>query len=318
MSTCCVCDKSALELLRSSGRLLPELLDAPRTSDLAPCAIPPRIMLEDEMTRAGVATKPYHLLVASSNKRHHRDDVVCHRRETPLSRRTLIKASKDLYVTSPEYTFLQLAKSGEYDEVDLALIGFELCGTYVLDGSWDGFTNLERPITSTAKIKRFLEHERGRKGAALAAQAIDLVLDASNSPMESVLAALFTFPRRLGGLGLGPAALNHPLVCGDDERYIDLALYLEKIGLEYKGKKYHSIEQSGRDDRRQNMITASGYTIFNVWYEDLVEEHLFNNLVSHVTAALSTRYRNRDKGFAARQRLLRVRLLPAFRAFAHE
>ena len=49
MSTCCVCDKSALELFRSSGRLLPELLDAPRTSDLAPCAIPPRIMLEDEM-----------------------------------------------------------------------------------------------------------------------------------------------------------------------------------------------------------------------------------------------------------------------------
>ena len=315
MSTYCVCDITALEIIRSSGRLIPGLLDAPRTSLLSSCAIPPRIILEEDMTRAGAVTKPYHLLVGSENNCHRRDDIICHRRTTPLPRRSLIRVTMDFRITSPEYTFLQLAASGKYDEIDLALIGLELCGTYLLDSSWDGFTNTEVSATAKAKIAHFLEHEKGHTGVALARRAADLILDASHSPMESVLAAFVTFPRRLGGLGLGPASLNHVVTTENGTRKIDLSLYQEKIGLEYKGKRYHAIEQSGRDDRRQNAITASGYTIFNVWYEDLVQDHLFQALASQISSAMSKRLRIRGRSFETRQRLLRMRLLPAFKSY---
>lgn len=68
--------------------------------------------------------------------------------------------------------------------------------------------------------------------------------------MESILCALLTFPHRYGGYGLGPVALNHRMLTADGVRYVDTAFPEAGVGLEYKGKAFHSTEQVGRDDRR--------------------------------------------------------------------
>ena len=50
----CACGASALELYRSSKRLIPTLLDKPRTGKVAGLMVPPRQFLEDDMTARGV------------------------------------------------------------------------------------------------------------------------------------------------------------------------------------------------------------------------------------------------------------------------
>ena len=60
-----------------------------------------------------------------------------------------------------------------------------------------------------------------------------------------------------------------------------------------------------------------GWTILNVWYEDIVEEHLWHNqLVADVARAMGIRLRIRSGGFDARRNVLRMQLIPAFKRYA--
>ena len=315
MVKACICGPSALELYRASGRLLPDVMANKRTAKLAECGVPAAAILKGDMLRLGVKQGPFHLLLAKEAGGRKRDDIVCHRLPSVIAPRSIIELSKEYLVSGPELTFLGLAALAAYDEVDLALIGYELCGTYVLDASWDGLTNTQSPMTSRASIARVLAHQSGCSGVVKARKALELVRDGSNSPMETVLCALLTFPRHLGGYALGSVSLNYQVSTGHGTRYIDLAFPACKVGLEYKGKEYHSVERAGRDDRRQNEITGSGWTILNVWYEDLVEEHLFDRLIQELARAMGIRIRIRSEGFAARRALLRARLMPAVMKF---
>lgn len=311
----CVYGESALELYRASGRLLPDVLAKRRTARLLGRGVPAAEMLKDDLLRLGVKEEPFHMLLSKDAGGRKRDDIVCHRMSEPLPPRSLIEVSDDIAVTSPELTFLGLATTKERDAIDLALIGYELCGTYVIDSSWDGLTNTQEPMTSTASIARVLTQQFGSQGVAKAKEALELVRDGSNSPMETVLCALLTFPRRYGGYALGPVSLNYQVSTSLGMRYIDLAFPAYKVGLEYKGRAYHSIEKAGRDDRRQNEITGSGWTILNVWYEDLAEEHLFDQLIQDLAKAMGIRIRIRSEAFAARRALLRAKLMPAILKF---
>ena len=269
----------------------------------------------------GVKTRPVHILVSKESGARSRDDIVCHRSAAELPPRSLIYVNRDVLVTSPALTFLHLAtvdlhKKRQRTVEELAMIGLELCGTYLLDDSWDGLTNTAKPLTSVEQIARVLDAMPGAPGIVRAREALELVGDGSNSPMESVLCALLTWPRRLGGYALGPVSLNHRVSTADGDRYVDVAFPGHKVGLEYKGRKFHTIEQVERDDRRQNKLVGSGWTILNVWYEDIVEEHLYNQLVVDVARAMGIRLRIRSSGFDARRNVLRMQLIPAFKWYA--
>lgn len=314
----CVTDITALEAYRSSGRLLPTLLDKPRTAKLENLAVPPTLMLADSMQSLGAESVPYHLLFSSPNQAQARPDIRRHVHEGELPRRSIIKIKKDLLIVSPEFLFFELASSSAFDEVDLAMTGLELCGTYTLDPddqSWTGLISTGTTMTSVKKIGRMLEKLDGRKGVARARKALRLVRDASNSPMETVLVALLCFPRRLGGLGLGPVELNRKVPTSAGDRWVDLFFLDQRVGIEYKGRKSHSIEKTGRDDRRQNKLVGSGVKVLNVWYEDLFDDHLFQQLMKDVSDALGVRLRIRSDSFEQRQKLLRMRLMPAIERF---
>lgn len=305
----CICDTSALELLRSSGRLLPELLERPRTGSLADCGLTPLPFFDDVLLYSGVKRRPVHVMLANDAGGRHRGDVVVHRRSGRNPRRSFIVVNDDLLVTGPEFLFCDLAAREDFDVIDLAVLGYELCGTYILDDSWDGLTNTAESMTSVAKIGRMIEGRAGCAGVSRAREALSLVRDGSNSPMETVLCALLTFPRRLGGYGFGPVSLNHRVLTADGQRYVDIAFPEVGVGLEYKGRAFHAVEQAGRDDRRQNKIVGTGMTIMNVWYEDIAQDHLFQQLISDLVRAMGIRLRIRSASFAARQNLLRARLI---------
>ena len=152
------------------------------------------------MERLGVKTRPVHILVSKESGARSRDDIVCHRSAAELPPRSLIYVNRDVLVTSPALTFLHLAtvdlhKKRRRTVEELAMIGLELCGTYLLDDSWDGLTNTAKPLTSVEQITRVLDAMPGAPGVVRAREALVLVGDGSNSPMESVLCALLTWPR---------------------------------------------------------------------------------------------------------------------------
>lgn len=306
----CPCDITAFEVYRSHGRLLPELLECPRTSKLDACGMPPRQMLADELGRLGAKTPPYHLAFASPNQAKQRNDVMRHVYSAPLPRRALIRIGKGLLIASPELLFAQLAARSDFDEIDLALAGYELCGTYVMDRSWDGYTPTGSCTTNRSRLLRMADHEAGQRGIRTVRQAAGLVVDGSHSPMETVLAMLFTLPRRLGGLGVPGASMNHHVLTAVGDRWIDVAFPSLRCGLEYKGRRPHGIERTQRDDRRQNEIAGSGMVTLNVWYEDLRDPRLFQQLVDSFAKVAGIRLRVRSDGFAAAQDRLRMRLLP--------
>ena len=105
----CIFGESALEFMRSSGRLAPEFLDRPRTQKLDGCGVSPKAMFTDDMERLGVKTRPVHILVSKESGARSRDDIVCHRSAAELPPRSLIYVNGDVLVTSPALTFLHLA-----------------------------------------------------------------------------------------------------------------------------------------------------------------------------------------------------------------
>lgn len=309
----CFCFISALEILRSSGRLAPEILEKPRTGKVDGCGVPPGAMLADDLARYGITSAPCHLLCEQKSG-HAPRGVSRHTHRSPLPSRALIALDRETLVASPELLFLELAASREFDDIEVLQIGYELCGTYVLDAgisSWDGFTNTDAPLTSAAKIKRFLERCTGLNGVKRARKLIEYVADGAHSPMETITALIVSLPHRFGGMGLGDIALNRCIKVSDGLRWVDILIKGSSVGLEYKGRKAHTVEQAARDDRRQNRLTGSGVTTFNIWYEDLVEDHLFERLEADILNALGRRRYASSRAFALRQKLLRARLLPA-------
>ena len=321
----CICGPTALELYRNRGRMAHELLDAPRTGSLSGCVIPSGTDLEDVVRMTGVHEPPFHFMVPIQHHPRNMDAVVRHVRSGPYTLSSFIKLPGDVLVTSPELTLYELAQEfkrdrlASLDVVELAIVAFQLCGTYLLDTdeqAWSGFTNTARPLAKMARVRRLLDRLEGARGVRKVRAALELSLDGSNSPMETVLAALLTFPRRVGGVGLGPAVMNYVVETPSGPKWIDVAFPEHKVGVEYKGRDPHSVEKTGRDDRRQNKLHGSGWTIINVWYEDIADPNLFGDLIGDVTRAMGVRLRIRDDRFTSRQSLLRAKLIPAFKRYA--
>lgn len=309
LMTICISHTTALAFYRSCGRLLPQVRDLPRTGGLQCCAVVPFSHVQDELDVLGACVRPCHVLVASQVSRHNACGFTVHVCSTKLPRQALIKISKSVWVVSPEMLVCQLAAMRDWSDEEIVKVAYELCGTYVLDASWDGLTNTDSPLTSTERIGRFIEASSPMRGVKRARKLMGLVHDRSNSPMETILAMLLTLPARHGGLGYKGLVMNYPIQTSMGRRFVDLAFPSMGVGLEYKGRAYHAIEAAGRDDRRQNAIVGQGMTVLNVWYEDLAELHLRRRLFEDLAHVARRRCWPRSKGVVAANELLVSTLL---------
>lgn len=322
----CICDTSALELYRSSGRLLPNVSNLARTMKADSFKAANYAEIRHDLLRFGVTGTPVHLLVRRNAKRTSFDGVVVHSRSAPLPARSILRVTSDVSVVSPEYLFLELAgraarigpgRRRKCDELALrkmmlVALGYELCGTYALDPVDEkGFSNFEAPLASRLRIASMLERCSNMQGAPLVRETLPLVSEGSHSPMETALAMLLTLPRALGGMGFPQAVMNGTVATSDGAKRVDLLWPQNGVGLEYKGRKYHDASQAQKDDRRENKLVGSGVTVFNVWYEDLLFPPLFEALVQDVARPLGVRVRIRSGKHAPRREMLRAVALPA-------
>ena len=337
----CLFGITALEALRASSTRTPGPLTLPKTAQLGRCGVPHLDEAREALGALGLSlTEPLHVLVESDAHSHTTTGIVRHI-AAALPPRSLIRLSEQVLVPCPELCFIQLASQPELlraaqlgtpctppherqqahpdpllSEVDLALIGFELCGTYAIaPGAPGGFSNTPDSLTSTAALGRFLARASRMRGLPTARDAACQVLDGAHSPAEAALALLLCGSRRIGGMGLRGGVCNYRLETPGGPRFVDLAFPERDAGLEYQGEAYHQLDRTQRDDRRQNALAGEGMTILNVWKDDLAQRALFDKLLRELARLMGVRLRIRSADFPRRQALLRARVLPPLQRY---
>lgn len=183
----------------------------------------------------------------------------------------------DIWVTSPELTFLHL--SVPLDVVGAAYVGMALCSRYrideldvsgvVLRDAWDS------PLTSVKRINSYLSRASGVRGVERARRALAYVRDGALSPPEGGIALAAELPPLLGGYSLGKVSLNQAIraYSGVDERgrpqyvtrYPDVVIRsidgrgrARMAGIDYDPLVTHGGEMHRQFDlERGNQITAA-------------------------------------------------------------
>lgn len=123
-----------------------------------------------------------------------------------LPKHSFVQGRDGVLVCSPELLFLQAA--GSYSLVELLKLGMELCGTYAMDCYEPlGFAS-RRKICTAGRIKRYLAWFKKVPGLQRARLAASMLMDDSNSPLETKAMLALTLPPRYGGIGLRRPVLN--------------------------------------------------------------------------------------------------------------
>ena len=129
----------------------------------------------------------------------------------PDNTRCFLMLNDELYLASPELCFAQVARRAT--EIELMKLGFELCGSYLLDPSRNvGFKNRPALTTKDAILKPLASLPNNCPASAR--KAIHFVRDGSDSPMEDCLALFLGLPVRFGGYGLGIPRMNAEIAIG--------------------------------------------------------------------------------------------------------
>lgn len=180
--------------------------------------------------------------------------------------RSFYKIAQDLYVSTPEATFLQLGK--ELSLVQLITVGYELCGSYGLSAqSSSGFLRRD-PRSNPQLIERYLEKCEGIHGVKAAKRASSYLVKGSASPMESLLSMLLCLPPSLGGFGLPRPELNYPIETNEGSiaiRRCDLCWPDQQFALEYDSDAFHSdVSKLHLDSSRRSTLEKAGVHVVSV------------------------------------------------------
>ena len=188
----------------------------------------------------------------------------------------LRSAPFDLYIVSPELSFVQMAN--RFSLVETIGYGFELCGTYTpSECAKEEPAQLMR-LSSAQRLDAYCKRVPGMHGVVRARKAVGAVLDNSHSIKETELAMMLSLSKRMHGFATPRPTLNYPIkVQGKRESFmsqidyeIDLCWPDCFVGIEVDSKKYHKGEMKlVKDARRRNTLQYLGYTIIQATQGDL-------------------------------------------------
>ncbi|MCI2241728.1 hypothetical protein [Adlercreutzia faecimuris] len=303
---------TALEHLRSPAaeRDFPLCYAAPRRD------VPQGAALADAGLHAfGIHGRPYHVLVADAAARGKSRLVrshVCAAAYPPGSFRRL---ARDLYVSSPELCFLQMAPSLPFGR--LVLLGMELCGGYALDpDSLEGFRCREA-LSSAAALRRTTRRLAGVKGVKAARFAVRFVADGALSPMEAAVVLLLCAPTSRGGYGLELPALNAEVRLTRSagrwpaSRLCDLYWPARRLAIEYDSNRFHvGAERIARDAARRAQLAREGVEVLTLTWDQVRHAGRFHEVAVLVAMRLRGGFRCSRSDWEARRAELRRQVLP--------
>ncbi len=312
--------KTALSILRRNpnigklprSRAVPSACKTPRAAELQEkiAALPAEVKAAIEDYDA------VSIVVANSKTRSQARWINSHVWALPERESCFIDLGNGLYCSSPEFCYAQMSRECQ-NEIALAKLGFELCGSYSLNPFISiGFTS-RKPIASTDSIERFLEKCPDKK-LGTAQRALRHVANNAASPMECFLALTFGLPARLGGYGLGvprmnmavevPASKNNRVT--HDSYHCDLFWPEAKVAVEYNSREFHLSERAVElDTSRVNNLLAAGITTIAVTRFHAKDPQKIDAIAHSIAGHMGKRVRTTYEDIHMRRAALRQRLL---------
>ena len=243
----------------------------------------------------GPALAGRHPLVAGQGNRHQNTDILRHSWNAPIPPGAFVLVGPGLYVSTPEFTFLQLSRCLPPEQ--MAIVGCALCASYRLDVQTGAICQCE-PLTSVDAIGEFLGKASETRGYRTAQKLLGLIADGAESPQEANLYLLSSMPLDLGGSGIKGLKLNYAIDAKPEdgpildrpnrERFrIDMGVPSLGVGVEYLGK-HHDLQQD-QDRERQNALLAKGERVLQVKYQDISNPVMVDRLTHQLAALLNAK-----------------------------
>ena len=268
------------------------------------------------------------LLIRDVNSASTRANVALHICNTKVLSSSLLPIGADLkgFVTSPEFTYLQVAS--KLDFIGTILAGSALCSDYFLNQDGRGGVSQRQngPLTNRAAIAKFLSTQGRKRGIIPAKRALQYIVEKARSPREASLALLLCLPYNLGGFNLGTVELNRPIELKNRygekiTRIPDLTIQLKDkrqkramVLLDYDPAVTHAGDQRVmRDlDRENELVTGMQCPHFSVSGEMLKSFSSVQGLVRQIRESTGIVARDTTiSDLEDRQRALWMRLFKA-------
>lgn len=247
---------------------------------------------------------PYDLLVGTKSQRRRSGFKHPHIWPHLLTGESFFKVTPEVYVSSPDFCFLQLA--GTLDPNDLALLAYELCGYYtVVDQGLVTCTQL----TTVERLRTFAQRNHGVPGSASALAALGHAVDGAGSPREAATALLLCLPVSQGGYGLPLPCMNYritpsqaQLTSIDGSFFVcDLFWPQARLAVEYNSTTHHANSQAvAKDTRRRNALEHLGIHVVSITTQQINDPEQFDHAAHQIARRLGVRLR-RDRLGAAWQ-----------------
>lgn len=265
---------------------------------------------------------PAHLLVRSGAARRNTSSKTCHVWSGGIPPFSFVRMGKNVYLSRPEFVFLQLAP--RLGTVELALLGYEMCGFFAVRRA--GFVHAQRchPLATAGSLLRFLDGVApGTHGLREARRAARLVVDHAGSIGEAATVALLCTARAKGGYGIPLPTMNAPVpipaklreLLGPTPLICDAYWPRARFALEYDGRLDHEgADAVARDHARANRLSAAGVTVETITGRDLFNPHAFDKTARRVARRIGYELFSRD--FDTDWHKSRARLRDAVLGFA--
>ena len=258
-----------------------------------------------------------HILVANGSARSERPSCTSHVWSRTPASGSFYSLGDGYYVSTPEFLFLQMAS--KTTEARLIMLGYELCGTYVIDRHFArGFASSTEPLTSTSRIGRYLARCKGQPSVNKARTALRWVVDNSNSPMETTLSMLYILPKTQGGQHLSGIELNREFGLSPEWQYRlgrhsfkpDIYFPEVKVAVEYYGSDHDSVSAKEYDAARQALMEYLGIRVLGVSKQQIYNPDKYQGMLKQLYRLLGKQYRKpTDKQYLATL-LLKDEILP--------
>lgn len=238
-----------------------------------------------------------------------------------LPESAFLDLGEGIAISSPELVFVEMAQV--MDMPTHMLLGMELCGTFArdpMDPRNGNVTYKVKPATSVERLRGFVDSCPRIPGINKALHTLEYLLDNAWSPMEALLATMCVLPAAENGYDLWPLDLNvreDLEVASKETRVPDILFRGTNVGLNYDGEDHlplktivdaamrvatepgnklseteleeaiHNVRSRSVDDKRRDRdLNASGFTVFPVTKEDLLERGALDLLVKQVIRAI--------------------------------
>jgi len=312
---------SALEYWRKRRKL-----PAKSAQRRYPVGLPEESPAVEHLLYSGL-TLPIHIVVGKPGARRLTRIVRSHvfTGETPVG--CFMNIGRSFTVSSPEFCFLQMAS--QLTLIELIELGYEFCGVYSLplpndkDVPEKGFYDRQQ-LTSTRKLREFLDIMPGTKGHQKAMRALCYLQDGSASPMETKLTMFLTLPYKQGGYGFTMPELNHRITLPKaTRRYFSKNYYVcdlfwpdTKVAVEYDSDRFHTgSERIANDSVKRNALALAGTRVISVTRRQLYKSSELEGAVRTIAMYMGRRLFSKKSDFPTAHRELRRQLLLGFERY---